>query len=59
MKKLPHVFGIQIAATACLYNLTKGGLSSRIHTSWLKQVVDLTLISMENFPKQVQVSKTQ
>lgn len=51
MKTAPHLLGIQLAATACLYNLTKGPLSSKIHTKWLKQVVDLTLQAMETFPK--------
>ncbi|XP_035214412.1 protein zyg-11 homolog B-like isoform X1 [Stegodyphus dumicola] len=57
MKTYPKVLGIQMAATACLYNLTKFGLSSMIHTSMLKQIVDYTLVAMENFPKQQQLQK--
>ncbi|XP_054723856.1 protein zyg-11 homolog B-like [Uloborus diversus] len=57
MKTYPDVLGIQMAATACLYNLTKGGLSSRIHTNYLKQIVDLILLSMETFPKMQQLQK--
>lgn len=51
----PMQFGVQMAATACLYNLTKGELAAKIHPSILKDVVELTLTAMENFPKHYQV----
>lgn len=51
----PLQFGVQMAATACLYNLTKGELAAKIHPSVLKDVVELTLTAMENFPKHYQV----
>jgi hypothetical protein len=56
MEAHPVLFGIQMAATACLYNLTKGDLVQKIHPSILKQVVELTLTAMENFPSHYQVS---
>jgi hypothetical protein len=56
MEAHPGLFGIQMAATACLYNLTKGDLVQKIHPSILKQVVELTLTAMENFPSHYQVS---
>ncbi|XP_021002485.1 protein zyg-11 homolog [Parasteatoda tepidariorum] len=55
MKSFPDVLGIQMAATACLYNLTK--VSTRLHTHWLRKVVECTLSAMENFPNQKQLQK--
>lgn len=57
MARHPEQFGVQMAATACLYNLTKGDLASKIHPRVLKQVVDLTLEAMDNFPHQLQIQK--
>ena len=51
----PMQFGVQMAATACLYNLTKGELAAKIHPTILKDVVELALTAMENFPKHYQV----
>lgn len=45
-----------MAATACLYNLTKGELANRVHPSILKDVVELSLDAMETFPSHFQVS---
>ncbi|KAK6621766.1 hypothetical protein RUM44_001573 [Polyplax serrata] len=53
----PMQFAVQMAATACLYNLTKGELAAKIHPSILKDVVELTLTAMENFPKHYQMQK--
>lgn len=55
MRNHPSQFGVQMAATACLYNLTKGELSLKIHPNLLKQVVSLTLKAMKNFPNHYQV----
>lgn len=55
MKSHPKQLGVQMAATACLYNLTKGEVSQKIHPACLRKVVELTLLSMENFPKHQQV----
>ncbi|XP_048509756.1 protein zyg-11 homolog B-like isoform X2 [Athalia rosae] len=57
MKAHPQQFGVQMAATACLYNLTKGELATKIHPSILKQIVDLTLTAMESFPNHYQLQK--
>ncbi|EEB12106.1 conserved hypothetical protein [Pediculus humanus corporis] len=53
----PMQFGVQMAATACLYNLTKGELAAKIHPTILKDVVELALTAMENFPKHYQMQK--
>ncbi|CAH1132300.1 unnamed protein product [Ceutorhynchus assimilis] len=50
-------FGVQMAATACLYNLTRGELSKRIHPQSLSKGVNLTLIAMETFPDEFQLQK--
>ncbi|GLV36988.1 uncharacterized protein CBL_02179 [Carabus blaptoides fortunei] len=57
MRLHPSQFGVQMAATACLYNLTKGELSLRIHPNLLKQVVSLTLTAMKTFPNHYQLQK--
>jgi Zyg-11 family protein len=56
MEAHPGLISVQMAATACLYNLTKGDLVHKIHRSILKQVVDLTLTAMEKFPSHYRVS---
>ncbi|KAI4486618.1 hypothetical protein M0804_005988 [Polistes exclamans] len=48
MREHPQEFRVQMAATACLYNLTKGESAVMIHPSILKQIVDLTLTAMES-----------
>ncbi|XP_034254173.1 protein zyg-11 homolog B-like isoform X1 [Thrips palmi] len=50
-------YGIQMAATACLYNLTKGELANRVHPSILRDVVELSLDAMETFPSHFQLQK--
>lgn len=50
-------FGVQMAATACLYNLTKGALSKVIHPNLLSKGINLTLIAMGAFPKEYQLQK--
>ena len=55
MKSHPRQLGVQMAATACLYNLTKGELGPKIHPACLQQIVALTLDAMENFPNHQQV----
>ncbi|XP_071119076.1 protein zyg-11 homolog B-like [Haliotis cracherodii] len=57
MKSHPKQLGVQMAATACLYNLTKSELGSKLHPGCLKCVVDLTLTAMENFPNHQQLQK--
>ncbi|KAJ8929467.1 hypothetical protein NQ314_017847 [Rhamnusium bicolor] len=50
-------FGVQMAATACLYNLTRGELSKNIHPKALRIGVNLTLFAMETFPEEFQLQK--
>lgn len=57
MKQHKEVIGIQMAATACLYNLTKGKVGDRIHPKWLARVVNATLSAMEHFPNHQQLQK--
>jgi Zyg-11 family protein len=57
MRLHPNEFSIQMAATACLYNLIKGEIGQKIHPHTLKQVVHLTLMAMENFPNNLQLQK--
>ena len=48
--------GIQLAGTACLYNLTKGQTGEGIHPHVLQSVVNTILIAMSNFPAHHQVT---
>ncbi|XP_014203818.1 protein zyg-11 homolog B [Copidosoma floridanum] len=57
MRAHPQKFRVQMAGTACLYNLTKGELATKIHPSVLKQIVDLTLTAMESYPNEFQLQK--
>lgn len=56
MRLHPEEFHIQMAATACVYNLTKGDIGQKIHPHVLREVVNCTLAAMENFPNHLQVS---
>ncbi|XP_018322047.1 protein zyg-11 homolog B-like isoform X2 [Agrilus planipennis] len=53
----PNKFGVQMAATACLYNLTRGENSKHIHPKLLSRGVNLTLSAMEHFPGDYQLQK--
>ena len=55
MRAQPLVLGVQMAATACLYNLSKGDLGGKVHPKWLGQIVNLTMDAMANFPNHRQV----
>uniref|UniRef100_A0A1B6DCA2 Uncharacterized protein n=1 Tax=Clastoptera arizonana TaxID=38151 RepID=A0A1B6DCA2_9HEMI len=57
MRLHTEAFGVQMAATACLYNLTKGELAGKIHPSLLARVVELSLVAMETFPNHYQLQK--
>lgn len=57
MNCLSDSFPVQMAATACLYNLTKSDLASKIHPSILAKVVEATLDAMERFPNHNQLQK--
>ena len=53
----PSPPGVCMAATACLYNLTKNELGERLHPQTLRQVVDVTLEAMQSFPNHQQLQK--
>ncbi|XP_059151723.1 protein zyg-11 homolog B-like [Physella acuta] len=57
MKSHPKILSVQMAATACLYNLTRGDVGLKIHPVMLSKCVDLTLTAMENFPNHQQLQK--
>ena len=57
MRAHPGDLGVQMAATACLYNLSKGELGSKIHPVWLGHIVTLTMDAMHNFPNHQQLQK--
>lgn len=57
MEAHPSAFLVQISATACLYNLTKGELGAKIHPSILARVVSLCLAAMSQFPNHYQLQK--
>ncbi|KAK3611985.1 hypothetical protein CHS0354_011644 [Potamilus streckersoni] len=57
MKNHPRQIGVQMAATACLYNLSKSEVGQKVHPSCLKEIVNLTLHAMENFPSHQQLQK--
>lgn len=50
-------FGVQMAATACLYKLTRAELSKQIHPHDLSRMVKLVLLAMEKFPDEFQLQK--
>ncbi|XP_070563133.1 protein zyg-11 homolog B-like isoform X2 [Ptychodera flava] len=49
--------GVQMAASACLYNLSKQQLADNVHVSALKDMVQLTMDAMETFPNHQQLQK--
>jgi len=55
MLRYSRDFGVQIAATACLYNLTKGEQALDLNLDLLKDVADVSLNAMERFPNYLQV----
>ena len=56
-KQWPTVFTIQIAITACLYNLCHGNLANRLHPHVLRDIVNADLDAMETFPQHQQLQK--
>jgi len=56
-KEYPTVFPIQMAATACLFNLSKSELGQNIHPKILKEIVRTDLDAMETFPQHQQLQK--
>jgi len=56
-KEYPTVFPIQMAATACLFNLSKSDLGAKIHPKILREIVKTDLDAMETFPQHQQLQK--
>jgi hypothetical protein len=48
---------VQIASTACIYNLTRATITEQIHVKSLGQIVQATMNVMGTFPNQQQVRK--
>ena len=56
-KQYPSVLNIQMAVTACLYNLCHGELATKLHPKILKAVVNTDLDAMETFPQHQMLQK--
>lgn len=46
---------VQMASTACIYNLTRTSITERIHVKYLAQIVQATINVMSTYPNQHQV----
>lgn len=57
MEAHPEKFGVQMAATACLYNLTRSDQAKHMHPRTLRRAVVLTMNAMECFPLEFQLQK--
>lgn len=51
------VFAVQMAATACLYNLSKTELGEKLHPTVLRDIINVDLNAMEEFPQHQQLQK--
>ncbi len=51
------VFPVQMAATACLYNLSKAEVGLTLHPKILREIVEVDLNAMEEFPQHQQLQK--
>lgn len=56
-RNYPSVFSIQMAATACLYHLSRGAMGNRLHIKVLGDIVKTALDAMEAFPTHQQLQK--
>ncbi|CAF1535141.1 unnamed protein product [Adineta ricciae] len=52
-----NIQSIQMASTACLYNLTRTPIIEQIHVKHLAQIVNATMDVMETFPTHQQLQK--
>ena len=55
--KYQTVFAIQMAATACLFNLSKEKSGQKLHPKVLSKIVKVDLDAMESFPQHQQLQK--
>ena len=56
-RQYPSVYNIQMAVTACLYNLCHGDLAVKLHPHILRDVVNTDLDAMETFHQHQQLQK--
>lgn len=56
-KRYRTVFAVQMAATACLYNLSKSETGEKLHPRILGKIVEVDLNAMEEFPQYQQLQK--
>lgn len=57
MRKYPQFIDIQMAATACLFDLTKDALKKKIDGKITDEIIDALLLSMNMFPNDVRLKK--
>ncbi|KAF7283178.1 hypothetical protein GWI33_001241 [Rhynchophorus ferrugineus] len=57
MEAHPSRLELQMAATACLYALTRGEFSKTIHLKYLSKGITLTLNAMDSFPGQLELQR--
>jgi hypothetical protein len=51
-----HLQSIQMASTACIYNLTRTPLTEQINIKYLAKILQAIINVMEIFPNQQQVN---
>lgn len=51
-----NVQSVQMASTACIYNLTRSSLTNQIHVKYLTKIVQATINVMTTFPNHQQVN---
>jgi Zyg-11 family protein len=55
----PNLQSVQMASTACIYNLTRTPITEHIHVKYLADIVQATMNVMATFPNQQQVKKNK
>ncbi|CAF0960409.1 unnamed protein product [Adineta steineri] len=53
----PNIQSVQMASTACIYNLTRSPITDQIHVKYLAQIVQAIMNVMETFPNHQQLQK--
>jgi Zyg-11 family protein len=52
-----NIQSVQMASTACIYNLTRTPMNEQIHVKYLAQIVQATMNVMATFPDHQQVEE--
>jgi Zyg-11 family protein len=52
-----NIQSVQMASTACIYNLTRTPITEQIHVKYLAKIVQATMNVMTTFPDHQQVRK--